>query len=120
MSDFNDIGISRELDWPHIKKLLTIVLFASVERKGSGAGVGRTADAYAAAGIAAQAAEVAGAVAFGLWFASVSDGGDEIDKEQDDQNGENNKQDNASVKTDAFAVNQHRRPPFRRRGAYFM
>ena len=30
MSDFNDIGISRELDWPHIKKLLTIGLFASV------------------------------------------------------------------------------------------
>ena len=25
MSDFNDIGISRELDWPRIKKLLTIV-----------------------------------------------------------------------------------------------
>lgn len=24
MSDFNDIGISRELDWPRIKKLLTI------------------------------------------------------------------------------------------------
>ena len=52
-------------------------------------------------------------MAFGLWFASVSDGGDEIDKEQDDQNGENNKQDNASVKTDAFAVNQHSHPPFR-------
>ena len=30
MSDFNDIGISRELDWPRIKKLLTIGLFASV------------------------------------------------------------------------------------------
>ena len=30
MSDFNDIGISRELDWPHIKNLLTIGLFASV------------------------------------------------------------------------------------------
>ena len=30
MSDFNDIGISREIDWPHIKKLLTIGLFASV------------------------------------------------------------------------------------------
>ena len=29
-SDFNDIGISRELDWPRIKKLLTIGLFASV------------------------------------------------------------------------------------------
>ena len=27
MSDFNDIGISRELDWPRIKKLLTIGLF---------------------------------------------------------------------------------------------
>ena len=58
-----------------------IVLFASVECEGSGAGVGRTADAYAAAGIAAQAAEVAGAVAFGLWFASVSDGRDEIERE---------------------------------------
>ena len=30
MSDFNDIGISRELDWPHIKKLLTSGLLASV------------------------------------------------------------------------------------------
>lgn len=30
MSDFNGIGISRELDWPRIKKLLTIGLFASV------------------------------------------------------------------------------------------
>lgn len=30
MRDFNDIGISRELDWPRIKKLLTIGLFASV------------------------------------------------------------------------------------------
>lgn len=29
MSDFNDIGISRELDWPRIKKLLTIGLFAA-------------------------------------------------------------------------------------------
>ena len=28
--NFNDIGISRELDWPRIKKLLTIGLFASV------------------------------------------------------------------------------------------
>ena len=30
MSDFNDIGISRELDVPRIKKLLSIGLFASV------------------------------------------------------------------------------------------
>lgn len=30
MSDFNDIGISRELDMPRIKKLLSIGLFASV------------------------------------------------------------------------------------------
>lgn len=30
MSDFNDIGISRELDIPRIKKLLSIGLFASV------------------------------------------------------------------------------------------
>ncbi len=30
MSDFNDIGISRELDVPRIKKLLSIRLFASV------------------------------------------------------------------------------------------
>lgn len=29
MSDFNDIGISRELDWPRIKKLLTIGLFCA-------------------------------------------------------------------------------------------
>lgn len=28
MSDFNDIGISRELDWPRIKKLLTIGLLS--------------------------------------------------------------------------------------------
>ena len=30
MSDFNEIGVSHELDWPRIKKLLTIGLFASV------------------------------------------------------------------------------------------
>lgn len=30
MSDFNDIGISRELDMPRIKKLLSIGVFASV------------------------------------------------------------------------------------------
>ena len=30
MSDFNDIGISRQLDMPRIKKLLSIGLFASV------------------------------------------------------------------------------------------
>ena len=30
MNDFNDIGISRQLDWPRIKKLLTIGLFASM------------------------------------------------------------------------------------------
>ena len=29
MADFNDIGISRELDLPRIKKLLSIGLFAS-------------------------------------------------------------------------------------------
>lgn len=27
--DFNDIGISRQLDWERIKKLLTIGLFAA-------------------------------------------------------------------------------------------
>ena len=30
MSNFNDIGISRQLDWPRIKKLLSIGLFASL------------------------------------------------------------------------------------------
>lgn len=30
MTDYNDIGISRELDLPRIKKLLTIGLIASV------------------------------------------------------------------------------------------
>lgn len=30
MKDFNDIGISRQLDWPRIKKLLTIGLVASL------------------------------------------------------------------------------------------
>lgn len=30
MSGFNEIGVSHELDWPRIKKLLTIGLFASV------------------------------------------------------------------------------------------
>ncbi len=30
MTDFNDIGISRELDLPRIKKLLSIGLFASL------------------------------------------------------------------------------------------
>lgn len=30
MTDFNDIGISRKLDMPRIKKLLSIGLFASV------------------------------------------------------------------------------------------
>lgn len=30
MSEFNDIGISRQLDWPRIRKLLSIGLFASL------------------------------------------------------------------------------------------
>lgn len=30
MSDFNDIGVSRRLDWPRIRKLLRIGLFASL------------------------------------------------------------------------------------------
>lgn len=29
MNDFNDIGISRQLDWQRIRKLLTIGLIAS-------------------------------------------------------------------------------------------
>ena len=30
MSDFNDIGISRQLDWPRIRKLMAIGLFAAL------------------------------------------------------------------------------------------
>ena len=30
MSEFNDIGISRQLDWPRIRKLLSIGLSASL------------------------------------------------------------------------------------------
>ena len=30
MSDFNDIGISRQLDWQRIQKLLSIGLFSAV------------------------------------------------------------------------------------------
>ena len=29
MSDFNDIGISRELDWPRIRKLMLIGIFGA-------------------------------------------------------------------------------------------
>ena len=29
MNDFNNIGISRQLDWPRIRKLLAIGLFAA-------------------------------------------------------------------------------------------
>ena len=77
-----------------------VASIASVERKGSGAGVGRTADAYAAAGIAAQAAEVAGAVAFGLGLASVPDGRDQVNDQRAQQKAAKHRQQNGNARVD--------------------